>query len=288
MSQRDEIREMMGLGTGEEQMPDVEVNDTSFEEGEQREQEGQREGDDDGERGDAAAGQGREEGAEGQVASEAEEDTLEKRYARLLDEHNRLSAQLLETQGRGEAVSQPAPQPTQVVPQIPAPVMQTKFTVNKDRLMKALIEDDAEAMTEELTSLVTHMESQRGVVAEEMLLRLPQIARNIARQEVAMTLAIDAFYKDNSDLMPHMATVGRITNEIAAKKPGITFGELLQETEKETRRILGLRKQIAADDQAGNRGKPAFHVPRGARRLGAPKIEGIRADIAEMQKAMNR
>lgn len=227
--------------------------------------------------------------SEGEGQEEEVELTLEQRYANLLQEHNRLSASVLE-QGyrREEPVAEQQQQQVATVelPPVKAPA---KFALDKDTLRKALIEDNEDAMGEVLEGMMNFVNeqvtSQREAIRESVLLSIPTVARQVAQQELLLLGAVKAFYEENEDLQPYQSIVGAITNEIVAKDPQLTLQQTLEKVEKEVRTRLGLKKRIQQAGLSGDRGKPFTARPTGTRKPAGPRHEGIREDIAAMQRA---
>lgn len=230
---------------------------------------------------------------ETEETEETEDDSVETRYAKLLEAHNAMAAQMLELQARGFPVGSPqptatveTPPPGQVTPPPPAQAPPT-FALDEALLEKALIEDDPAAMKQVISGLVQHIEglvsSTRAQTREEVLRDLPNVATQVARHQMVLMKAVEQFYLDNQDLAPFQHIVGAVGQEISMKEPNLTINEALEKTGVEVRRRLGLRKQalkVEADR------KPAF--PKGgtgSRKPGGVKLTGSRADIAAMQNA---
>lgn len=282
MTYEDEIKEMMGLSeestTGSEPQAEEEYNDDlqQFE----------------GEEGEASAVSATEEGQEEvapaeEAGGEEAEDTLDKRYARLLEEHNKLSGLLLQ-HGISASGTQPSTSQPTVAPA--APVVQQQVALKPieidDRLIeKALIEDDPAAMKQVLTGVLQHVQQMQHSIREQVLVDLPSLAQNVARQEFALMSAVREFYEQNSDLKPYAQIVGAITNEIVAKDPQLSLEEAFKRVETETRRRLGLKKQIQRVETANTRQTPAFGKSTSSRKPGPPALQGLKGEIAAMQNA---
>lgn len=211
------------------------------------------------------------------------EETLEERYNRLLGEVNRLSGLVLEAQTRGfvggkeeasesEEVSAPTPAPSS------KPTIE--FNLDEATLERALIEDDPKALKEILLGVVEFARNEREQTREQILRDLPMLAQGIARQEFTLMSAVKDFYSRNEDLLPYQQIVGSITNEIAAKKPGASLSEVFAEVETETRKRLGLKRAAQLRDSE----TPMFGKTKSSRKPGAPKISGLRGEIAEMAR----
>lgn len=234
------------------------------------------------------------EGKEREVEAEEEEDSVESRYAKLLDAHNTLSAQLLELQARGYPVGdQSVPAQAPVTPTAPAVVLPptaaqpSTFQLDDSLLEKALIEDDPAAMKQVITGLLQHVEglvqAAREQTREAMLRDLPNVATNVARHQLVLMKAVEQFYVENQDLAPFQHIVGAVGNEISMKEPNLSIMETLEKTGAEVRRRLGLRKQAIKTETDR---KPAFpRTGSGSRKPGAPTLTGKRAEIAAMQNA---
>lgn len=276
-----EIAAMQGMSVEEETPPeDRSVDDVE----ERKEVEGEREG-------EAGGEEAKVEEPEGD--KEAEEETLDVRYSRLLEEHNALAAQLLDLQQRGysvggqpSTVEAPATPPVVGLPSS-SPPQASGFQLDEALLERALVEDDPKAMKQVILGLVQHVETltqqSREQTRETILRDIPSVATAVARQQYSMMTTIKDFYTDNKDLVPYQHVVGAVANEVAAKEPSLSIVDALNKTAVEVRRRLGLKK--AAITQPDR--QPAF--PRGgkggSRKPGAPVLTGLKAEIAAMQNA---
>ena len=233
------------------------------------------------------------EGREEVLEEEGEEESLDSRYARLLELVNEQSAQLNAMREAGYNIgaqpavvtpSSPPPAAPQVPVSTPPPAPAPAFSLNEELLSRALIEDDPAAMKEVLMGLVQHINSQ--IPTREALLRdLPAVAQNVTRQQLTLMRAVDQFYEDNPDLLPHAQTVGNVANRIVAAEPGLSLYDTFKRAETETRKLLGLKKRVAQVDAAEGRGKPAFAKVKAARKPEGPSLQGLRGEIAQMQKS---
>jgi hypothetical protein len=269
-----EIGKMMGVGLEEEieqeEQQSLEVSDDG------QEEEGKQEVETSEER-------------EG-LQVEEDEDSIDARYARLLESHNQLAAQMLELQAKGFPVGSP-PAPAQVeTPPVrevpPPPPVPSSYVMDEALLEKALIEDDPKAMKQVITGLLQHVETlvsnTREQTREAVLRDIPYVAQSVARQQLTMMRAVEKFYTDNEDLVPYQHVIGAVANEITMKEPQLTIADALAKTEVEVRRRLGLKR--AAEKLAPDR-KPAMPRVSGSRKPGAPVLTGKRADIAAMMGA---
>lgn len=217
------------------------------------------------------------------LVNEEKELTAEERYANLLNLYNEQSGQLLEMQSR--TTSPPvAPPPPAAVPTVPVALV-ADFQLDEETLTRALLEDDAPAMKQVLMGVISYVKqlADPQKLREQLLLDMPAVARNIADQRFTMMMAVREFYDNNSDLKPYMPIVGSVVNEVASKNPQMSLADVLAETEKETRKRLGIRKHLNAADTATNRGKPAFAGSGGSRKPGAaPQTSGLKKDIQDM------
>jgi hypothetical protein len=84
------------------------------------------------------------------------------------------------------------------------------------------------------------MTSVVNTAVERSLRIMPHIATQLVEQQVTLKTAINNFYQDNMDLVPHKKYVGFIANEVTAQHPDWGLTQILQETEKEARTRLRL------------------------------------------------
>lgn len=270
-----EIAKMSGMAQDEEVQEPIEETDDSEKFATGETDDGQEEG---------RSEEGREEGLQVDEAGEKEDP-----YKNLLEAYNLQSQQLLALQAqiglapRGES-SPPIPSgpPQQEIPLPPPPAAPLQLKIDKGTIQKALIEDDAEAMEQILLGMANQIVEHREAMREAILRDLPNVTRNVARQQLTMMKAVDEFYSKNEDLVPYQSIVGAVSNEIVAREPGLSIGEALNKTEEEVRRRLGLKRQAQAAEAAR---KPAFAKTKSSRKPGQPQLSGLKADIAAMQAA---
>lgn len=227
-----------------------------------------------------------------EVEKEEEEESIEQRYARLLEAHNALASQMMELKERGygqrqveAAPSPPAATQPAVAPSSPAPAVPTPLQFDDQLIERALVEDDPKALKQILVGLAEHVERLVLGNRESMVRELPVMTQHVARQQLILMKAVDNFYSENPDLLPHQAVVGMVANELVAKEPGLGMPEVLKRSEAEARKVLGLKKQVQKVEAAKGRSTPAFAPTKSARKPGAPKIENLRGEIGRMQDA---
>ena len=212
------------------------------------------------------------------------EMTPDERYAHIMSLYNEQSRELLDLRA-GIQVPQQAPAAPVVQPAPVAPA--TTFQLDEETLTRALIEDDMPAMKQVLLGVINHVQQMADPqrLREALLMEMPGMARTIADQRFTLLMAVKEFYDENADLKPYMPIVGNVVNQITAKDPQLSLADVLAKAEVETRKQLGLKKRIQSADNAASRGKPAFAGSTGTRKPGAPRIAGVREDIASMMKA---
>lgn len=231
------------------------------------------------------SGEGEETGESAEAESADAEESLEERYNRLLEEYNSLNARLLELAPQPQ-MEKPAASFPQLAPRPPA--QPPTLEISDDEISKAIVDGDVAAFKKILTQLASHAASVGEAYREQILQSVPTMAVEQAVQRVQLLSAVEAFFRDNPDLLPHRATAGAIINQIIAENPNISLRDAFIKTEAETRRRLGLKKRVLAGEGAKGKEGPAFVKKSGSRKPGAPEFVGVRAEIAEMQRAMRR
>lgn len=238
------------------------------------------------------------EGEDTKTVEEEEEETLEQRYARLLEEHNAVNAQLLKLQSMQSPGAQTPQLPSAQVQQAdqaamrllnPQPIVQPALEISDDEINKVLVDGDVGAFKGILQKVAAHAAQVGEAYRESTLRAVPDMAIDMAMGRMQLMMAVQEFYKENNDLVPHSATVGAITNQIVAENPTLTLKEVFDKVETVTRKRLGLKKKILSDDTATGRERPGFMKKTGSRKPGAPVLsDSVKSEIAKMQAAMNR
>jgi hypothetical protein len=223
-----------------------------------------------------------------------EEDTPETRYNNLLSLFNEQSARLLEMQSQLRTpVREVEPTYAPERSLVSQPAQAVEFSVSDRDLEQALIEDDPAAMKRVLVGLIEHVKNivssstsgMQETVRERVLRDIPELTNKVAVEQVKLHMAIAEFYRENSDLLPHRASVGVVMNEVVAKEPNLSLADAFQKTESEVRRRLGLKKSVLDREAAGGRGQPAFAKKSGSRKPGAPVLTGLKSEISSMMRA---
>lgn len=159
---------------------------------------------------------------------------------------------------------------------------QEVFIPNEEEFNKVL--DKAESFNALLNKVV---EKAR----EQALLSLPAVATQLVNQQLTLRLAVDEFYKVNTDLVGYKNFVGFVTNEIAAGHPDYDLPTLLDETAKEVRKRIGLTQMEPeapppappAAPGAPAAGGPAFvpGSPARPRTVGGGQVSGMDKEILD-------
>jgi long-chain-fatty-acid--CoA ligase ACSBG len=113
----------------------------------------------------------------------------------------------------------------------------------------------------------------------DLLRTLPSSMSEMIRTVVDLRFATQQFYERNKDLKDFRPFVSMVGNEVMSKNPDKSLDEAFVLIEQEVRKRLKLSTPGAAKPA-----KPAFVNTRGARKPQPPKLEGIRAEIADFIK----
>lgn len=112
---------------------------------------------------------------------------------------------------------------------------------------------------------------------EKSMTEIPNVTRDVVRNQIGMHSAVQEFWGKNSDLRPHKEYAGMVSNRIAITHPEYDVTKILEETEKEVREKLKIPRigdqsggVIATSTQPGP-GQPAF-VRSGPARTSAPTV----------------
>jgi len=124
-------------------------------------------------------------------------------------------------------------------PEPPAPIVDGVFKfVEKDEDIDKVLKTP-EAFNTFMTGVVVK-------AVEGALRKLPEVVIPMARNQVSIMSTIQDFYQSNKDLLQYKEFVGYVANEISAKRPELSLAELLDESEKEVRTRLKLKKAAEA------------------------------------------
>jgi hypothetical protein len=194
----------------------------------------------------------------------------------------------------GRIISPPQPQRPPMTPE-----QQAAYKAEMEKRAKAAIKflpDDAsfdEVMktADNFNMLLTKV---ANFAAERVLRMVPQVATTYVDQQLTYKTAAQEFYRENSDLVPHMKYVGFVSNELLAKNANWDLPTLLQATEKEVRARLKLPKGNSQVVKPGRRtetgtthtveANPGFVPGGGGGRRGSAQspLSGQEKDIMDL------
>lgn len=219
--------------------------------------------------------------AEAEEVETEEEISPEDRYSALLETFNKQSLELLELKARGPYQSKDVEKEEVVETTTKPPVPLENVTIDKEKLRQAFIDGDDEAVGSLLTGFAGSVAQYVEGRIEGFLKGAPRMMQSIANETLAFAEAKNKFYKENPDLLPYTPIVGTVSLQVFSQNPGKPLHELMGEVEKETRKVLGLKKSIA-----GNTTKsPAFVRGKSKRSPVKEALGGMKGEIAEMLKA---
>lgn len=160
--------------------------------------------------------------------------------------------------------------------------------------------DETMKSAENMNALLT-MVVQTAV--EGIQRSIPTLVGNMVNHQVSLRTAVNEFYKEHQDLVPHRSFVGFVANELTAQHPDWDLEKVLRETNTEARKRL-LLKGVAGgkvaelnrsiqDAQGGRPTQrrqegPAF-VPGGGGRRGPggdQKMDSLSKEIADLIEGM--
>lgn len=124
------------------------------------------------------------------------------------------------------------------------------------------LESNPQKMNEILNRVYTRAQ-------EDMMKSIPSVIQKTTNRQIALRDKVRDFYEENRDLAKHRDFVGFVANEIESDNPDKDLDWVFQETSKEARKRLGLKKQAQDTETRRRRSsdqKPAFgKKPRGSR-----------------------
>jgi hypothetical protein len=123
-----------------------------------------------------------------------------------------------------------------------------------------------------------------AMTRESVLRSIPEVVKSSVSRFTAMREAVQDFYRENKDLVPHKKYLGIIANEVATENPDKELKWIFDKAAERTRKALKLaaRKEEKAEDKSKKPTLPGGS--RSASRTGekAGKLTGKAAEIDEM------
>ncbi len=136
---------------------------------------------------------------------------------------------------RAQSAEPAQPAPGQPAPGQPATPVEEVFQFVK-------VDDDIDAVLKSADSFNKFASGLVYKAVEQALMRLPDVVIPMARSQVAYMTSIQDFYRANPDLYQYKEYCGAVANELASKDPSLQLTKLLENTEKEVRSRLKLKK----------------------------------------------
>ena len=204
-----------------------------------------------------------------------------------IDDHWRHELNEMAKKAQGEAPAEkPAEKPAEETKveetKAPEPAKQTVIP-SADITIS---EEDFEKATENAAGLQEVLARKVGQAVEgrltEILKAIPKVLNDSVDERVAIQMAASDFYRDNRDLIPFKAIVKMEANKVFSDNPGIELEEGFEKTGEEVRKKLKLSKSAASTETiVKDEGKPAFVNKSSTRTIQAPKLAGVKSEIAE-------
>ena len=198
----------------------------------------------------------------------------------LLEHIESLSSQVVGNLASGQTIAEEqAKRPTEPVapavvetPQTSAEVMNYLENVSIDDLL-----EDPTKFNAVLNNVAqTSQAAAQQQAVQQVLRTVPELVMGYITRHTAMNKMVDDFYAENPDLANVKQTVAAVANDIHAKNPDLGVDDVFQKSAEQTRKILGLKKQVQV--VAKQTKKPAFAKAGGARKP-APAIDPIQQEI---------
>lgn len=122
---------------------------------------------------------------------------------------------------------------------------------------------------------------QSGVgVSEDVLRAIPDIVKLQVTQFATLSKMTEDFYKENQDLAGQKQFVGMVSQELGSKNPDWELKKLFEETAKESRKRLSLKRPPA--DPVKPPKKPALPGGAGGRKGKPVKKSGLAGELDAM------
>lgn len=127
------------------------------------------------------------------------------------------------------------------------PEQQTERTKQQEaaaRQVLPFLKDDAifDEVMKSSTNFNALLTSVVNTAVAKMAQMLPNITTQYVDNQMTTRLAVQSFYGENKDLLPHKKYVGFVSNELLSKNPDWSLEKNLEETEKEVRSRLKLTR----------------------------------------------
>lgn len=104
--------------------------------------------------------------------------------------------------------------------------------------------DDEDEIVITKEGLNKHLNSVRTKTMQEMMVILPGMAATLVAQRTNMDKAVEKFYEDNEDFVPHKDYVGLVAQQVQSKNPGLTYETMFKLVAKTVRKNLNLKKKV--------------------------------------------
>ncbi len=211
------------------------------------------------------------EGSTEEVVEEEDNSPISPREQALIDRLNALEAKQLTV---------PDGPPQLVVPEIPPQEHNFLDGIDMDDLL-----GDPAKLNGVLQAVYNKALQQASRIAlEQAYQTMPATVLHFSRQQYEMQETIRDFYRQNPELLERKATVGSVANEIAVTHPEYTVAQLLDESAKQVRKMLGLKQQ--AQEQVKEIKKtptPGFAKQRsGGGRVKQEELSALEKEMAEL------
>lgn len=147
---------------------------------------------------------------------------LKEQNAKLVEQLNKLMA--------GTVTPPPVAAPVVPAPSVPPPQMSLDFVGDEDI-------DEILSSKDKVNALLGKV---MQVAAQHMVAQLPTTVQGVVAQQHTVNEFVNTFYTENGDLKQVKSVVGAVANTVGREHQDWTLAQVLEETAKRTREMLGL------------------------------------------------
>lgn len=196
--------------------------------------------------------------------------------AALLEQLNRMAAELQRLQAGVSTPAAPAAKTEKETPQQAVPAVPTSaagFDIS---------EDEVEAAQDDPKKMVGLFKKVYSKALQDVSTSMPALVMSEVRRQVDLQVAVTDFYKQNPELVNLKPLAATIAGQLQAAHPDWDMQKLFSETASEVKKLIG---QQVKDGKAAPKGRrpPAFSPrPSGPPAANKPELKGEEKDIADL------
>lgn len=253
--EKDQIEEMLA---GHSEEPEVEEPEIEEEEQEEEEPEVEEEPEEEEEPEVDEDDDGEEEDPEPEEEEEPDEDDDEDQVAALQNQLNEMSKKLRDA-GMSIETSAPAKDSDD----------EEEGKEKKQEVLQFMTEEELDELQDNPGKMNEILNRVYARAQEDIMKSIPSVVQKTTSRQITLQNKVKDFYEENKDLLAHRDFVSFVASEIEGQNPDKDLDWIFDQTAKQARKRLGIRKSAEdteSNRRRGSKNKPAFaSKPRGGR-----------------------